>query len=73
MKKALSIEGMMCQNCVKHVTRALESVPGVTAVQVSLEDKTAVVECSDSVSEEALTSAVSDAGYEVVEIRNNEG
>ena len=73
MKKALSIEGMMCQNCVKHVTRALESVPGVTAVQVSLEDKTAAVECSDSVSEEALTSAVSDAGYEVVEIRNNEG
>lgn len=73
MKKTLCIEGMMCQNCVKHVTRALESVPGVTSVQVSLEDKTAVIEASDSVNEEALKSAVSDAGYEVMEIKNNEG
>lgn len=24
MKKQLSVEGMMCQNCVKHVKKALE-------------------------------------------------
>lgn len=73
MKKTLSIEGMMCQNCVKHVTRALEAIPGVVSVQVSLENKTALVECAASVTDEMLKSAVSDAGYEVVEMKNNEG
>lgn len=39
MKKELMIEGMMCQNCVKHVTRALEGIPGASHVRVSLEEK----------------------------------
>lgn len=73
MKKVLSVEGMMCQNCVKHVTRALEGVAGVTGVAVSLETKNAVVDCSDSVTDDALRSAVTDAGYEVKEIQNYEG
>lgn len=73
MKKELSVEGMMCQNCVKHVTRALEGVSGVTGVAVSLENKNAVVDCSDSVTDDALRSAVTDAGYEVKEIQKYEG
>lgn len=73
MKKVLSVEGMMCQNCVKHVTRALEGVSGVTGVAVSLENKNAVVDCSDSVTDDALRNAVTDAGYEVKEIQNYEG
>ena len=44
MKKELMIEGMMCQNCVKHVTHALEGISGASHVQVSLEDKKATVE-----------------------------
>ena len=39
MTKELHIEGMMCQNCVKHVTKALESIDGVSEVNVSLEEK----------------------------------
>lgn len=73
MKKSLTVEGMMCQNCVKHVTRALEEVSGVTGVTVSLENKTAVVDCSDAATDDALRSAVNDAGYEVVRIQNYEG
>ncbi len=70
MKKVIKIEGMMCQHCVAHVTKALNAVDGVTA-QVSLEDNSAYVTLSKEVLDEALKSAVTEAGYEVTGI--NEG
>ena len=39
------------------------------SVQMSLEEKSATVEMSAEVSDETLTGAVTDAGYEVKEIR----
>ena len=68
MKKNLSINGMTCQHCVKHTKEALESVQGVTSVVVSLEGKSAIIECSDSVSDNDLKEAVAEAGYEVTGI-----
>ena len=73
MKKELMIEGMMCQNCVKHVTHALEGIPGAADVQVSLEDKKATVNVPESVTDEALKAAVTEAGYEVTGITTHEG
>ena len=73
MKKELMIEGMMCQNCVKHVTHALESIPGASHVQVSLEDKKATVDVPESVTDETLKAAVTEAGYDVTEIIPHEG
>ncbi len=73
MKKELLIEGMMCQNCVKHVTRALEGIPGASDVNISLEDKKATVNVPDSVTDDDLKAAVTDAGYEVTEIKSYEG
>ena len=64
MKKLLKVEGMMCQHCVKHVTDALMGVAGVTSVDVNLKKKGALVECSDDVTDEALTTAVKAAGYD---------
>ena len=46
MKKTLKIEGMMCAHCVAHVKSALQKVDGVKDVEVSLENKTAVVTLS---------------------------
>ena len=66
MSKTISIEGMMCQHCVAHVTKALTEVPGVTSVNVSLEHKNAVV--TGSADDKALTDAVTDAGYKVKKI-----
>lgn len=66
MTKTVSIEGMMCMHCVAHVEKALSAIPGITA-EVSLENKNAVV--TGEVSDEALRKAVTDAGYEVVDIR----
>jgi len=65
MEKKMIIEGMMCQNCVKHVTKALNAIPGVTAV-VDLDSKSATV--TGDASDEVLTQAVVEAGYEVVSI-----
>ncbi|MBO5034566.1 MAG: heavy metal translocating P-type ATPase, partial [Oscillospiraceae bacterium] len=66
MTKTVTIEGMMCQNCVKHATKALNDLPGVTAT-VDLESKTAVV--TGEVSDEAIKAAIAEAGYEVTNIQ----
>lgn len=68
MKKTVKIEGMMCMHCAKAVEKALSGVEGVTGVTVSLEEKQAVVEGTDTMKEDALKAAVVDAGYEVTEI-----
>ena len=64
-KKTITIKGMMCAHCVAHVEKALTAL-GVQA-EVDLTSGTAVV--TGEVSDEALRKAVTDAGYEVVEIK----
>lgn len=63
----ISIDGMMCMHCVKHVKEALSKVDGVKSVEVSLEDKCAVVIC-DGKLENTLKSVILDLGYEVTGI-----
>ena len=70
MTKKMTIEGMMCGHCTGRVQKALEALEGVKAVTMSLEDKTALVELETEVTDEALTAAVTEAGYEVKEITN---
>ncbi|MCB1881685.1 MAG: cation transporter [Gammaproteobacteria bacterium] len=57
----LEIQGMTCQHCVKRATKALESVPGVEGVEVTLEPGAASVSGSCGSSE--LIKAVESAGY----------
>lgn len=61
------IEGMMCAHCQKHVSDALNALPGVTA-EVNLEEKNAVLKTQREISDEEITKAVVDAGYEVTGI-----
>ena len=65
MEKTMKIEGMMCGHCSGRVEKALNDLPGVTA-KVNLEAGTATV--TGEASDEALTKAVTDAGYTVVSI-----
>ena len=62
MEAVLKIEGMMCVHCVAHVKQALEKVPGVTGVEVSLEKNNAVVQ--GNAKKDDLIKAVVDAGYQ---------
>ena len=69
MNKTMMIEGMMCAHCTGRVQKALEEVEGVTKVAMSLENKSAEIELDREVMEETLKAAVTEAGYEVTEIR----
>ncbi|MNY02276.1 Mercuric reductase [compost metagenome] len=64
--RSLKVTGMTCNNCVKHVTHALEAVPGVTAATVALESGLARVEGDASL--EALLAAVREEGYDAAAV-----
>ena len=66
VKKTVRIEGMMCMHCVAHVKKALEALEGAAEVEVSLENKQAVL--TGDISDEAIRTAVAEAGYEVTGI-----
>ncbi len=63
----LLLDGMSCAACVLKVQRALEAVPSVTAAQVNLAERTAMV--FGTAQPQALVQAVENAGYgaEVIE------
>ena len=61
MKTKLKVTGMTCTHCVGAVQRALEEVPGVTAVEVSLERAQALITGDADVV--AMVAAVTQAGY----------
>ena len=68
MKKVMKIEGRMCSHCTGTVTKVLNAIDGVKA-EVSLEDKCAYIELSKDVSDDVLKKNVTDAGYEVIDIK----
>lgn len=57
----LKITGMTCEHCVRAVTKALKSVPGVTDAEVTLQPGSAVVQ--GEVAPADLISAVTGEGY----------
>lgn len=68
VKKEMIIEGMSCAHCSGRVEKALNAIEGVKA-SVDLEAKTAYVDLEEEVSDDVLTQAVTEAGYEVKDIR----
>ncbi len=69
MNKTMIIEGMMCAHCTGRVEKALAAVDGVSAVEMSLEGKSATLTLSKDVDSQVLTDAVTQAGYEVVSVQ----
>lgn len=69
MTKTMIIEGMMCTHCTGRVEQVLSALDGVSAVEMSLEDKSATITLSKDVNDQVLTDAVVQAGYQVVSIR----
>jgi len=60
----LRIEGMTCDGCARHVTEALKNVGGVVEAQVpGWRSGQATVIAEPAVTDEALSSAVREAGY----------
>lgn len=66
--KTITIEGMSCGHCAKRVEEVLKGVDGVKYAKVNLEAKNAEVTLKTDVPNDALKSAVEEAGYKVIEI-----
>ena len=62
----LRISGMTCMGCVASVRRVLQSVAGVSHVDVSLEQKIATVNYDAAKTDRAqLGAVVREAGYDI--------
>lgn len=69
MTKTMKIEGMMCGHCEMHTKKALEAVEGVKSANVSHSEGTAIITLEADVADQILTQAVTDAGYNVINIQ----
>ncbi|MFA5932887.1 MAG: heavy metal translocating P-type ATPase [Microgenomates group bacterium] len=67
IKKIYSLKGMHCASCVRVIERALSEVEGVQEANVNLATEQATVTFDpDKVTEDKLSSAVSQAGYQII-------
>ncbi|MBI5384873.1 MAG: cation-translocating P-type ATPase [Verrucomicrobia bacterium] len=64
-RSVFAVEGMSCSNCVRHTTQAIQAVPSVAGVEVSLEKQQASVRWSSNASPQpaAVIEAVTQAGF----------
>lgn len=60
----MKIDGMSCGNCVRHVTKALESLDGVQVERVEIGSATLAFDPA-AASEDRITQAIEDEGYAV--------
>lgn len=59
----LQLAGMSCAGCAKSIEKALNTVTGVTSVNVNFANEVAAVE-GENLAPDALVQAVKDAGYD---------
>ncbi len=59
------VSGMHCQHCVHSVTEEVGALPGVTAVDVSLDTGRLIVQSAAEVPFDSIQTAVDEAGYAV--------
>jgi copper ion binding protein len=63
-KTTMKVEGMTCNHCVMHVTKALEELDGVKSAKVNLDKAEAeVVFKGAPLDNNILVKAVKEAGY----------
>ena len=65
MEKTINVKGMTCPHCVKHVTKALSGMDGVSNVNVNLEAGTATFTAARDIPDTELAAVLDDAGYEM--------
>ena len=63
-KMIVSVDGMSCNNCAKHVKNALEDIEGVSEAIVNLEKKNVEVSYQGDIDEKVISDAINEAGYE---------
>jgi copper ion binding protein len=61
-----TVQGMTCDHCAGSVTAEVTKIPGVSGVVVDVEAGRLTVDSEAPVSDEAVSEAVDEAGYELV-------
>ncbi len=63
----VKIAGMHCQGCVGNLTKMLKAVPGVSQVEISLQNKNAMIGYDAAVTgRERFVSVIEAAGFDVI-------
>ena len=65
MRQTYQVPGVSCENCVRHITEALEKIPGVRDIDVDLAAKSVTVDRDDNVTDAQIRDGIEEAGYEV--------
>ena len=60
----VSVDGMMCAHCKKHVEDAALSIPQVTKAEASLEKKELIVYSNQEIDRLVLIQKIKEAGYD---------
>jgi len=60
-----TVKGMSCAHCAAAMTKALESLPGVSNIQVDLAGGRVSYECAAPIPREDLDRVVKAAGFEL--------
>ena len=68
-KVKFDIQGMTCSSCSSRVEKALNSIEGVTKVEVNLESKTAVIESNKDIDNSKIKKAIEEAEFTIKEIK----
>lgn len=69
IEKVIHINGMMCQHCVKTITKVLNAIDGVSAI-VSLEDNCAYITMLKEISDDTFITAITEEDFEVTSIES---
>lgn len=69
MISTVAISGMSCAHCTRAVFTALSGVEGISRADVSIGK--VIIEHDGTVSAEAIREAISIAGYEVADVRDD--
>jgi copper chaperone len=68
MVSILKVKGMSCQHCVMSVTKALTQLEGIRNVQVDLAKGEVRFDNTKSITSDQIQKAITDAGYQVVDV-----
>lgn len=62
----IPVSGMSCSHCAGTVKKALDKIPGVESVSISIDEGIVTVDYDKTATnEEKIKEAISDTGYEV--------
>ena len=68
MEKIVKIEGMKCEGCANRVKNSIKELKGVKKIDVSLNDKEAIITYKKELSNDDINRKITALGFSIVEI-----